>query len=44
MNMVQTMLGNTFFDENDVKDSAPEELKAECKSDKNKYERSSNCL
>ena len=33
-----------FFDENGVKDSAPEELKAECRSDKTKYDRSSNYL
>ena len=33
-----------FFDGNGVKDSAPEELKTECRSDKTKYDRSSNCL
>lgn len=31
-------------DEYGVKDSAPEELKAECRSDKYKYDRSSNRL
>lgn len=33
-----------YFDDNGVKDSAPEELKTECRSDKTKYDRSGNCL